>query len=160
MNFLEPIKGLGKEIRHLLFLFNLMADALGRMLTIAKDKGLIKGLMTHLLPEGLTHVQYADDTEIMVEPTVESIRNLKLILYCFEFMSGLKINFHKSEVYMFGLDPEEEWMWANMLNCKVGKMPICYLGIPISDQKLRRAAFEKLVLKMRCRLDPWKAVFS
>jgi hypothetical protein len=30
---------------------------------------------------------------------VESARNLKLLLYIFESMSGLKINFEKSEVF-------------------------------------------------------------
>jgi hypothetical protein len=49
-----------------------------------------------------------------------SILNLKLILYCFEWMSGLKINFHKSEVYVFGVDQVEKERIANMLNCTLG----------------------------------------
>jgi hypothetical protein len=39
----------------------------------------------------------------MIEATEISIRNLKLILYCFEWLTGLKINYHKSEVFVFGV---------------------------------------------------------
>lgn len=109
-----------------------------------------------MIPERITHIQYADDTVVMVDPSLETIRNLKLILYCFEFHSSLKINFYKSEVYTFGMSQEEEWMWANMLNCKVGSLPMTYLGIPISDHILRMVNFDGLVLKMGKRLDPWK----
>jgi hypothetical protein len=35
----------------------------------------------------------------MIEATENSIRNLKVILYCFEWLTGLKINFNKSEVF-------------------------------------------------------------
>lgn len=97
---------------------------------------------------------------VMVDPSLESIKNLKIILYCFEFLSGLKINFQKSEVFCFGVQPEEEWALANMLNCKVGNLPMTYLGIPVDSSKLRMSAFDPLVMKMRHRLDPWKGKFN
>lgn len=85
------------------FLFNLVANALGNLMNKAKARGLIQGLVQRLIPESISHIQYADDTVIMVDPTVENIRNLKIILYCFEFLSRLKINFHKSEAFLFGV---------------------------------------------------------
>jgi hypothetical protein len=42
-----------------------------------------------------------------------------------------------------------------MLTCKLGQVPMTYLGILVSDKVLRSRAFEKLVMKMN-RLDPWK----
>jgi hypothetical protein len=54
----------------------------------------------------------------------ESITNMKFPLYCFEWMSGLKINYHKSEVVAFGVDDDTQTAIANMLNCKVGNMPL------------------------------------
>uniref|UniRef100_K3XP59 Uncharacterized protein n=1 Tax=Setaria italica TaxID=4555 RepID=K3XP59_SETIT len=46
---------------------------------------------------------------------------------------------------------------ANMLNCKLGTLPMKYLGIPISDYHLiGMAAFASIFEKMRKRLDPWK----
>jgi hypothetical protein len=43
-------------------LFNIAADALDHILSKAKEKGHIKGVVPHLVPGGITHLQYADDT--------------------------------------------------------------------------------------------------
>lgn len=140
-------------------LFNLVADALGVMLQSAIDKDHIKGVLTNLIPRGVSHFQYADDTVIMVEASVPYIRNLKLILYCFEWLTGLKINFHKSEVYVFGVSQEEKERMANMLNCALGSFPMKYLGVPVSYKHLNMEAFRPIVQKMRNILDPWKGKF-
>jgi hypothetical protein len=34
---------------------------------MANEAGHIKGVISHLLPGGVTHLQYADDTMIMIE---------------------------------------------------------------------------------------------
>jgi hypothetical protein len=48
-------------------------------------------------------LQYADDTIICLEHNFEKARNMKLLLYTmFEKMSGLKINFNKSEILLLG----------------------------------------------------------
>jgi hypothetical protein len=92
----------------------------------------------------------------MVDGTDLSILNLKLILYCFEWLSGLKINFHKSEVFVFGVPQQQKEKMANMLNCKLECWPMTYLGIPISEGRLGRNTFTSLKNKMTKRLDPWK----
>ena len=79
---------------------------------------------------------------------------MKFLLYCFEWMTGLKINYHKSEVLVIGVDKGEQDRVANMLNCKVGKLPMNYLGLPISDRKLGVKTFDKVLLKMRNKLQP------
>jgi hypothetical protein len=65
-------------------------------------------------------LQYADDTLILIKPTDEGIAHLKLLLVCFENMSGLKINFDKSEVLVMGMSVPEQRRLANLLNCKLG----------------------------------------
>ena len=105
---------------------------------------------------GVSHIQYADDTVIMIDGSEKSILSLKLILYCFEWLSGLKINFHKSDVYVFGEDQERKEVLANMLNCRLGEWPMKYLGLPIAEHRVGSRAFMGLVDKMRKRLDPWK----
>jgi hypothetical protein len=42
---------------------------------------------------------------------------MKFILYCFEWLSGLKINSQKSEAFIFGCEDQEKRRIANMLNC-------------------------------------------
>lgn len=69
-------------------------------------------------------------------------------------MSGLKINYHKSEVVVFGVNTEEEQRIANMLNSKVGKLPMKYLGVPVSDHHLGVYAFDSLPIKIGKRLQP------
>lgn len=71
-------------------------------------------------------------------------------------MSGLKINYHKSEVIAFGVCGEEQIKIANMLNCKVGSLPMTYLGLPMSDKNVGVQAFEGIASKMRKKLQPWK----
>ena len=45
------------------------------------------------------------------------------ILYCFEWLTSLKINFHKSEVFVFGGSQQERENLANMLNCSLSSLP-------------------------------------
>ena len=58
-------------------------------------------------------------------------RNMKLILCLFEQLSGLKINFHKSEVFCFGKAKDEEHTYRHLFGCELGALPFSYLGIPI-----------------------------
>src|SRR3954470_21478109 len=89
-------------------LFNAAVDALAEILEKAKISGHISGVVGHLIPSGgVTHLQYADDTMIMVEGSDLDIANLKFLLLCFEAMSGLKINFDKSEVVVLGYSAED-----------------------------------------------------
>lgn len=69
-------------------------------------------------------------------------------------MSGLKINYHKSEVFMMGMSEGEQQRVANMLNCKIGSLPMIYLGIPMSDGHLGINTLSNVPLKLRKRLQP------
>jgi hypothetical protein len=51
-----------------------------------------------------------------MEHDLEKAWNLKLILVAFEQLSGLKINFHKSELFCFG---EARIQWPIMRSCLV-----------------------------------------
>jgi hypothetical protein len=66
------------------------------------------------------HLQYVDDTVIFLEAEDDYVPNLKFILYCFEEMLGLKINFHESEMIVLGVSKEESTRIANCLNCIEG----------------------------------------
>jgi hypothetical protein len=65
-------------------LFNLVAEVLATLFRKASEQGKIRGVMTHLIPEGITHIQYVDDTILMIKGDDESITQMKFILYCFE----------------------------------------------------------------------------
>jgi hypothetical protein len=61
---------------------------------------------------------------------------MKLILCLFEQLSGLKINFHKSELYCFGRAKEQENEYRHIFGCEIGALPFKYLGIPIHYRRL------------------------
>jgi hypothetical protein len=67
---------------------------------------------------------------------------------CFEDVSGLKINYHKSEVIVMGQPLEEQQRVANKFNCKRVTFPFMYLGLPICDRKLRLEQSLYLVRKL------------
>jgi hypothetical protein len=71
-------------------------------------------------------------------------------------MSGLKINYPKSEMVTFGMSQEEEARIANKLNCEVVELPMKYLGFMISDKRLGINTFKGIVVKMRHKLQPCK----
>jgi hypothetical protein len=61
---------------------------------------------------------------VMIEPSHLGVANLKLLLLCFENMSGLKINFNKSEAVVTGVDDTEKLRVADSLNCNLGSLPM------------------------------------
>jgi hypothetical protein len=95
-------------------LFNIVADMLALLINRAKIDGQIRGLIPHLVDNGLSILQYADDTIIFLDHDLEQAKNLKLLLYAFEQLLGLKINFHKSEVFCYGAAREMEASYTSL----------------------------------------------
>jgi hypothetical protein len=81
-----------------------------------------------------------------MEHDFEKARNLKLILSSFEQLSGLKINFYKSELYYFGEAQYEVTAYVGLFGCGHSQFPMRYLGIPIHYRRLAIAEW-KLVEK-------------
>lgn len=123
------------------------------MLQAAKCKGHMQGLVPRLVPGDLA----GDDMIPFVNNDPKSIRTVKLLPYCFEAMSGLKINYKKSEVFGVGLDAEEHSLLANQFNCQVGSFPMKYLGIPMSPKKILLEGFQDVVTKVEKKLESWQS---
>jgi hypothetical protein len=96
------LKGLRQGDPFSPLIFNITIEVLAVLIRRAQESGLITGLVPDLLDDEIAIIQYANDTIFMFEESLESARNLKLILCIFEQLTGLKINFHKSEVFFFG----------------------------------------------------------
>jgi hypothetical protein len=87
---------------------------------------------------------------------MEKARNVKLLLYIFEQMSGLKINFEKSELILIGGDNDLAKEYADVFNCQVGLFPIKYLGVPVSPSRLKVVDWLKLEEKHAKKIDVWQ----
>jgi hypothetical protein len=120
-------------------LFNLVADMLSTLINRAKDDGQVRGLAPHLVDGGISILQYVDDTVLFMENDLEQATNMKLLLCAFEQLSGLKINFHKSEVFCYGEAKEIENCYTHFFGCGLGQYPFRYLDILMHHKKISNA---------------------
>lgn len=104
------------------------------------------------------NLHYADDLLVLTMRGLKDLKTLKLILYLFESMTGLKTNFSKTCLYSSNMGELPEVTIAETLNCTVGTLPITYLGIPISGRRPRKLECEGLILKIRRYLSTWKVL--
>jgi len=81
---------------------------------------------------------------------------MRAVLYLFEAMSGLKVNFHKSE--LVGVNVSRSWLLeaAVVLNCKISSLPIVYLGLLVGGDSRRLNFWEPVVNHIKSRLSNWK----
>lgn len=137
-------------------LFNFVADCLSRMVRKAQRGGLVCGLADNIIDKGVAILQYADDTIICLKDDMEVARNMKLLLYLYEMMSGLKINFLKSEIILVNSEDSKCAQYAELFNCQLGAFPIKYLGVPVSPSRLHVKDWIPLIERNEKKLQAWK----
>ena len=110
-------------------------------------------------PIVVSHLQIADDTSILGDKSWANIRAMFSSLLLFEAMSGLKVNFFKSQ--LVGVNVSASWLAeaAVVLNCKVGSMPFVYLGMPIGGSACRLIFWEPLFNRIKSRLSLWNSKY-
>jgi hypothetical protein len=116
-------------------------------------------VIPHLVDDGLSILQYADDTILFMEHDLEKVRNMKLLLCAFEELSDLKINFHKSEVFCFVEAKDYEAHYEQLFGCRKGSFPFKYLGIPMHYMKLNNKDWEMIEEQIKKRLSSWKGKY-
>jgi hypothetical protein len=70
-------------------LFNIVVNMLAILIARAKEAGQVEEVIPNLIQDGLSILQYVDDTVIFMSHDVEKAINMKLILTTFEQLSGL-----------------------------------------------------------------------
>ena len=119
-----------------------MVDMFANMIERAKNSDQIAGVVPHLVDGGLSILQYADETILFMEHDIEKAKNLKLILSAFEQLSGLKINFHKSELFCFGEAHDHITLFTELFGYEQGQFLMSYLGILIHYRRLTNAEWK------------------
>ena len=89
------------------------------------------------MDDGLSILQYADDTIIFMENNLEQAKNIELLLCAFEQFSGLKINIHKSELFCYEEARDFQGEFSRIFGCDVSNLPFQYLSIPMWHKRLR-----------------------
>ncbi|CAL5344867.1 unnamed protein product [Camellia sinensis] len=152
----SPQKGLRQGDPLSPFLFIIVAECLNVLLSKALDLNLIKGVRVGVNDVLVSHLQFADDSILFCEADEGEIVNVKRILRCFELVSGLKINYHKSVVCGVGVDSVVLVDFAAKLNCKTGSLPLSYLGLPLGVSPSKRKSWTLVIEKVKARLAGWK----
>ena len=101
------------------------------MLHTASNANLIKGFRPSNGAQEISRLQFADDTLFFCDANETQILNIKVIIFCFEAVSGLRINFFKSETIGVRVNENRLAMLADIFGCKVGSLPFSYLGLPL-----------------------------
>ena len=103
----------------------------------AEDRGLFQGLDGGIVKARLSI--YADDVVLLVKPHEEDLRCVKLILDCFGEASGLVTNMQNSCAIPISCRTPIAQDSCSILQCSMGSLPCNYLGLPSSNNKLRKS---------------------
>jgi hypothetical protein len=93
----------------------------------ANEDGQITSLVPHLVDKGLSILQYAYDTIFFMDYDIESKQKTWNYYCVLDQLSGLKINFHKSELFCSGEAKEYHDQYTEQFRCGMGKYPFKYL---------------------------------
>ena len=72
--------------------------------------------------------------------------SIRLVLSCFQAFTGLKVNVGKSEIVPVG-EVNNIDARPNILQCRVGKLPMKYLGMPLGTSFKTTAIWNPILEK-------------
>lgn len=84
------------------FIFFVVAEAFGALLSKAFHAGILKGFEVRLNRLKVSHFQFADDSLIMCRALEDQVKYLRCVVRCFEVVLDLKLNLNKSNIYGVG----------------------------------------------------------
>lgn len=106
--------------------------------------------------EDISYLQFADDTVLFCSATTKEVVTMKRILRCFQLVSGLKVNFSKSSLVGVGCFEDLVRSLASAIRCRVGKLLILYLGLPVGPRTSSMALWNPVVEKVEKKLSTRK----
>lgn len=137
------------------FLFLIASEGLSLLMKRAVERGLVKAAEIGRDKISISHIQYADDTMFIIDGQRDNAEAIKRLLNNFQLVSGLSVNYEKSWVYGVNLGREELEELADGLGCRIGTMPIPYLGLKVGGRQLGTDGWGDVVEKVKARLRKW-----
>jgi hypothetical protein len=128
-------------------------DVLNSLFTQAEAEGLL--LPLHSAGQRLS--LYADDVALFIRPEEADLQLTRNLLQVFGDVSGLQTNLQKGCVIPIRCEGEIMEVVSSTLQCTTFSFPTTYLGLPISDKKLRRCDLLSWIEKIANKLPGWKA---
>ncbi|WOH11192.1 hypothetical protein DCAR_0830672 [Daucus carota subsp. sativus] len=153
----RPSRGLRQGDPLFPLIFNLVGEALSCMLVKGANENLYRGITLKDTSNTITHLQFADDVILFLNDDYSSILGVKRLLQCFQIISGMKVNFSKSQVYGFHIDGEVKKKWARQLNCILGSVPFRYLGAQIGASPTSIKFWDPLIERFKRKVNGYEA---
>lgn len=102
----------------------------------------------------ITLLQHADDALFIGEASIDEALLMRNIMRSFEIISGLKVNFSKSN--LMGVNVQDLLsQLADMLHCNKGKIPFKYLGLPVGANPRRCETWKPVIDSVKKKLRSW-----
>ncbi|VFQ73367.1 unnamed protein product [Cuscuta campestris] len=113
----------------------------------------------HLLcaTEKITHIAFSDDLMLFSRGDVTSVTVLADAFRHFSQVSGLHVNPHKSNIYLAGEIKDNKDDILNVVQFPVGKLPVRYLGLPLTSQRASERDFAPLIAKVEQNIHRWNS---
>ena len=160
-NFFGSSRGIRQGDPLSLLLFDIVMEALSRMLDVAASAGQFSGFSVGSMASTslmVSHLLFADDTFIFCDAEPTQIANLRAILARFEEALGLSINLEKSELVLVGAMHNLEVL-VGLLGCRQSSLPLKYLGLLLGAKFKDLSIWNLILEKMEWRLASWKRLY-
>lgn len=105
----------------------------------------------------ISHLQFADDTIIMVEGSERNLLVVKALITCFELVSGFSVNWTKSSFSGISLFESDCSRYARILGCNHKGWPTDYLGLRLGGSPRSKTFWEPVLERCRKRFALSKA---
>ena len=99
---------------------------------------------------------YADDAAIFINPKIEDVEAIKIILQAFGSFSGLHINLEKSSVHPIRCENIDLDHVLSPFTDTKGAFPYKYLGLQLHTRSLKKVHVQPLIERIQQRLPKWK----
>ncbi|VFQ97173.1 unnamed protein product [Cuscuta campestris] len=104
---------------------------------------------------GITHIAFADDVMMFCRGNMDSVTVLTNAIKEFSQVSGLHVNPLKSNIYLAGEIKDNKHDLLSLVSFPEGKLPVRYLGLPLTSQRASERDFASLVAKVDENIRKW-----
>lgn len=136
-------------------LFVIIMDSLAALMKAASPAQVFQGIGTIRMPFRIS--MYADDVVLFINPSRTEMHAAVALLELFRSASGLRTNWAKSAATPIACAPTQVDETVAKTECSTKTLPITYLGLPLSDTRLRRDGLQPVIDCLAKRLRGWKA---
>ena len=104
------------------------------------------------------YLAFADDIMIFTRCSGDALTAIKLFLEQYQAWSGQKVNIGKSSFCpASGASPEQLQLVLSTLGFREQRLPIRYLGVPLTKGRVSCVLFDGLLTRLRQRLFHWSS---